>query len=424
MTLLKFLRKLTNTTVYDSYKNDDKICHNNSAIKRILLLKLAPSGWPATKIHKMTSDLRQHFIRSSVSFIQYNAFELKIHKLCGDILTNETVQECDDCGTFEFEDEMRQVYNGETSVCDVCVDNYAWSEYQDTYISQEDYDREQEDDGENSQYDGVYDYMHKVEDDLGKLKMPYEKHGKDTIYYGVELEIERRKSCPPDISEMINEDVLYGFAQCKSDGSLDNGFEITTTPATFKKQKEQWEHFFNNTMCMENLKGWNTDTAGLHVHISRSALRLTEIGKILVFINDDVNSSFITQIAGRDSTQWAKKSRKRIKDCMSSSEKYEAINMAHAHTIELRIFKSNISRNGFYRVLEFVDSLVHFCKNYTGLTGLSLHYKTYLRFLDNQEIKAQYPNLNAWLIRKGYLSGRPSRKVSLQEEINENTATN
>ena len=97
--------------------------------------------------------------------------------------------------------------------------------------------------------------------------------------------------------------------------------------------------------------------------------------------------------------------------------------MAHTHTVELRIFKSNISRNGFYRVLEFTDSLVHFCKNYASLTGLSLHYKTYLKYISNPAVRGQYPNLTAWLIRKGYLSGRPSRQVSWQgEQID--TATN
>ena len=255
--------------------------------------------------------------------------------------------------------------------------------------------------------------------------MPNQKSTSENnqIYYGVELEVEKRTNCPHDLPYYITDNVLSGFAQCKSDGSLDRGFEITTAPATFEYHKKHWERFFNDDKCMTNLKGWNTDTAGLHIHISRKALRPTDIGKILVFVNDDTNTPFIKQIAGRTSDQWAKRSKKKIQDCTRTSEKYEAVNMSHPHTIELRIFKSNISKHGFYRVLEFTDALVQFSKNYTGLLGLSLHYKTFLRFMDNEIIKSQYPNLTAWLIRKGYLKGRASRKVSLQGEL-QDTATN
>ena len=106
------------------------------------------------------------------------------------------------------------------------------------------------------------------------------------------------------------------------------------------------------------------------------------------------------------------------------SDKYEAVNTSHRATIELRIFRSNVSKHGFYRVLEFTDALVHFARNYTGLTGMSLHYKTFLRFMSQQEIKAQYPNLSAWLIRKGYINGKPSRQVSWQGERQPDTVNN
>ena len=397
---------------------------NRSEIKRFVCNKLAPkASWNAEEIRNFINEVKNNFIRPIYTspITQRTDFERKLKGLLDDVKANEDITTCSDCDTWEFFDQLRETYNGDGYVCEDCLSNYSYSEYQDTYISCGDFENESE---EQEEQEGIYDYMHRVENDLGKLKMPNETHSKDLIYYGVELEVERRQSCPSDIGVLINDDILNGFAQCKSDGSLDNGFEITTTPATFGKQKENWEYFFKNKMCMESLKGWNTDTAGLHIHISRSALRLTEIGKLLVFINDETNNPFIKQIAGRESAQWAKRHPKKIADCLQSSEKYEAINMAHPNTIELRIFKSNISRNGFYRVLEFVDSLVYFCKNYTGLTGLSLHYKTYLKYLNNPEIKAQYPALTAWLIRKGYLSGRPSRKVSLQGELHENTATN
>ena len=395
MSLLKFMR------------SDYGLTRNQ--IVSIIVNKRCLSDWSASKIMNFTNGLSD--------------FGRKSEELGADIRSNEDIDSCNDCGSAEFYDDMRSCYQGDFYVCETCCDdNYVYSDNQDTYITYDDYDEERSYEQEES---GVYDYCHRVEDDLGKLCMPNQKSTSENnqIYYGVELEVEKRNNCPNDLPYYITDNVLCGFAQCKSDGSLDRGFEITTAPATYEYHKKHWERFFNDDKCMTNLKGWNTDTAGLHIHISRKALRPTDIGKILVFINDETNTPFIKQIAGRTSDQWAKRSKKKIQDCTRTSDKYEAVNMSHPHTIELRIFKSNISRHGFYRVLEFTDALVQFSKNYTGLLGLSLHYKTFLRFMDNEIIKSQYPNLTAWLIRKGYLKGRASRKVSLQGEL-QDTATN
>jgi hypothetical protein len=397
MSLLKYMRSDCGLT--------------RSQIVNIIANKRCPENWNASKISSFIDRL--------------NDYGNKAEDLGSDIRSNEDIDQCHDCGSAEFYDDMRSCYQGDIYVCEgCCSDNYAYSENQDTYISYDDYDEENGSDG-GQEDSGVYDYCHKVEDDLGKLCMPHEKSRSENsqIYYGVELEVEKRNNCPYDIPYYITDNVLSGFAQCKSDGSLDHGFEITTAPATFEYHKKHWERFFKDDKCMTNLKGWNTDTAGLHIHISRKALRPTEIGKILVFINDDTNTNFIRAISGRTSEQWAKRSKKKIQDCVKQTDKYEAINMSHPHTIELRIFKSNISKHGFFRVLEFTDALVYFAKNYGGLTNLSLHYKAFLRFMDNEIIKSQYPNLTAWLIRKGYLKGRPSRKVSLQGEL-QDTATN
>ena len=398
MTLLKLFRSEWNL--------------KNLEIVLILSEKTCPSSFSAEQISTLTRGIED--------------FGVKANNLAHDIRSRNNVFYCNDCNNAEFEDDMHSCYQGDYYVCaDCCSENYNYSENQDTYISYEDYDEEQDREGDYQEESGVYDYCHRVEDDLGKLCLEHQefKSENDQIYYGIELEVEKRNNCPHDLPYYITDNVLSGFAQCKSDGSLDRGFEITTAPATYEYHKKHWEKFFNNDKCMTNLKGWNTDTAGLHIHISRRALRPTDIGKILVFINDDINTYFIRAIAGRTSDQWAKRSKKKIQDAWKSSDKYEAVNMSHANTIELRIFKSNISKHGFYRVLEFTDALVHFAKNYTGLLGLSLHYKTFLRFMDNEIIKSQYPNLTAWLIRKGYLKGRASRKVSLQGEL-QDTATN
>lgn len=318
--------------------------------------------------------------------------------------TNE-IYSCDDCRVLCWSDEMCTINHGDYHVCEGCCDSdYYWSESHDTYRHNDDYD---EDEGYDQQT-GTYDYSTDVLEYCSFNKLPKENA---TDYYGIELEVERRRDCPYDIAETIN-DMFSGFAICKSDGSLDNGFEIVTGPSTYKYHKMKWEEFFNSRTCQDNLKGWGTDTAGLHIHIGRKSLTPLSIGKILVFINDDMNKDFINHIAGRSSEQWAKKSPKKVSDVLRpTGEKYEAVNTNHHATIELRIFRSNIARHGFYRVLEFTDAMVNFVKQ-SNCTTTSLHYSAFIRFVSQPQQRSLYPNLLAWLIRKSYVKDiKPSRSV-------------
>ena len=321
---------------------------------------------------------------------------------------------CNDCDDIFYNDEMNSCYDGDHYVCNGCRDNYRYSEYRDTYVSEDDYYEEQE---ENEDYrdEGVYEYCYDVMDRLSHTSTEDDKLQPDTPYYGIELEVEKRSNADENTASNIADCFRYEdkeFALLKSDGSLSNGFEIVSCPATINAHRKYWDKFFTSDVIKE-VKSWNTDTTGMHIHISRTALTQLQIGKILVFINDEKNSEFVNHIAGRSSDQWAKKSNKKISDCVQSSDKYEAVNTAHRHTIELRIFKGNLARLGFYRVLEFVDALVHFSKH-TSLTRLS--YKDFIKYMEQPHVRSQYPIFYGWLSRKSYCIGKPSRKVDWTDE--------
>jgi len=99
-----------------------------------------------------------------------------------------------------------------------------------------------------------------------------------------------------------------------------------------------------------------------------------------------------------------------------TGEKYEAVNTNHHATIELRIFRSNISKHGFFRVLEFTDAMVNFVK-LTNCTTTSLYHTAFTRYVSQPTQRSQYPNLLAWLIRKGYVKDmKPSRSVVATDE--------
>ena len=225
MTLLKFLRQQNNFT--------------SNEVSQLLKDCILPD--------RFTNNARtvERFTRALRSFDDQNIIDL-----ANDIESQYEIRDCYDCQHIDFADDQVSCYEGDYHICQSCCDdNYSYSEYRSTYVQYEDYDDEEEDCGQD--YNGVYDYCHRVEDDLGFQRLPHEKHSKDTLYYGIELEVERRKNCPTDIAYHIQDNVLSGFAQCKSDGSLENGFEITTCPMTYGKHKEEWEKFFKDKQCMD-----------------------------------------------------------------------------------------------------------------------------------------------------------------------------
>ena len=323
----------------------------------------------------------------------------------------DNISICHDCDEIDYADDMRTCYENYLVCEGCCSDNYTFSEYRDTYITYEDAEEDQsEEDRDRERDEFIYDYDYDVMDDLSLTSLSNERVELNTPYYGVELEVEKRKDCPNDIAERIH-NLMHRhtpFALLKSDGSLSNGFEIVTAPSTLNAHKKYWQPFFDSNET-DYLKSWNTDTTGLHIHISRSALSQSNIGKILVFINDEKNQDFINHIAGRSSNQWAKKSPKKITDGMSmDTDKYEAVNTSHRNSIELRIFRGNLSRIGFFRVLEFVDCLVNFVKNNSPR---KLYHTDFVKWCELPQNRSSYPYFYGWLTRKSYCKGKPTRKI-------------
>lgn len=240
------------------------------------------------------------------------------------------------------------------------------------------------------------------------------------LLYGVELEVMARNSMEEDFPETLqyNNDWFV----CKRDGSLDEGnggFEITTAPCTYKFLKDRFSQMFNSNYWTDDngstyVKGWNTNCAGLHIHINKKALTPLEIGKLLVFVNDKKNARFIEDIAGRTMGRWCASKTKKISDGQyRSDDRYEAVNTVPSKTVELRIFKSNVSEHGFMRALEFTDGLIQYLKQ-SSMREQSLNYKSFISYIKKPENRSEYSNFWSWLITNGYALGTPSRNVSKQ----------
>ena len=344
----------------------------------------------------------------------------KITKLYYDIerwlvhsIFDDDVYFCPSCDEVRDEDD----YDGDYDCCRACADSRRdEEEYEENY--EEDYNYEHE------KY--CYNYTYPVHENLNVRYREDETiddnlHTSKDLLYGVELEVMARNSMPEDYPDTLH-DYNGDWFKCKKDGSLDEGnggFEICTAPSTFKFLKDRFTQMFNSDYWTDDngstyVKGWNTSCAGLHIHINKKALSPLEIGKLLVFVNDKKNARFIEDIAGRNMNRWCKSETKKIADGQyRSDDRYEAVNTVPSKTVELRIFKSNVSEHGFMRALEFTDGMIRYLKQ-SSMREQSLSYKSFLSYIRKPENRSEYPNFWSWLITNGYVLGTPSRDVSRQ----------
>jgi len=386
---------------YPHIYGDDSLDDDEKYHKAYLKLDYWFSEWFTNRgylIHQGRIEARNNYIsRNALAYLN----KLRIYK---------DTEECADCGQVAWTDNMictdRDEWVGEE--CN-CSSNYRWHDGHDCYYHEDDYPYEDDDDYEED-YDPDYvlPYDANVLNWLPQeVRMPNDT--KDEILMGGEHEAERRRDCPDDIVDRIL-GTMRGFALLKNDGSLDNGFEIVTAPATLNAQKHYWSKF-----CAENfnehLSAWHTNTCGFHIHVSRKSLTPLDIGKLLVFVNAPNNSSFIRQIAGRSSDQWARRSAKSVKDGLNRSDKYEAINLGKERTIEFRIFRGNIGKLGIMRTYEFVHALVMFVKQSaldkdTDVQLKNLTYTNLIKFVGKPNNRSQYPYFYTWLVKQGYINSK------------------
>ena len=216
----------------------------------------------------------------------------------------------------------------------------------------------------DSSCEKIHDYGYKPTSNFLKTaddsKLP-----KPRLYFGVELEVENCRDNAADFVEEYsnNENKFY----LKNDGSLDEGFEIVTHPATFDyhMNRMNWD-----SMCdylkSHGGKSHDTSTCGLHVHLSRNFFTASEVTRLVAFVN--IQEAFFTALARRSGAQWSKFKNKEKGYSLSefskkyNSERYEAVNLQNRDTIELRIFKGSLVADTVEATIQLCNALAHWVK--------------------------------------------------------------
>ena len=257
---------------------------------------------------------------------------------------------------------------------------------------------------------------HNVIDTVGEdncfKAMPDEKDNK--LFYGVELECRVHS-----YRESVQHKALSNFpksAVLKPDGD----FEIVTIPATLNYHREVlWNRFFDeaNGAATDCIKCKNRLTeCGLHIHFSRGALTELQLAKVMCFINEGCNKTFVENVAGREENCWNKKIPLFEKSVKTVIDKYMhnkgmAIHISRRNsnkTVEVRIFQGIPTRQQVMQSLEFVDALIRYCKRH-GNVAKEIKYTSFVEWFDTNCMELHYPHLHETLMAHKYVAKQQPR---------------
>lgn len=331
----------------------------------------------------------------------------------------EEVFLCDDCNHLEIDSDGHWAYDGDRHICDVCInDNYSYSDHQETWISTEDWEEEQEQLSEDDDYrDSVIGDYHSSKRRLERIPSSFDAR-KTPVLMGLELEMEVRSGDREDHAvSLINAVGIhkgYRYACLEHDGSLNNGFEMVTGWTGLDVHAEQLQRF---TQPIRGLKSHDTSTCGLHVHICKKNMTLYHAVKMVLFINDSGNQRLIRTLARRDSSRYSQVKNKKasydwIKNAkqyqesgrdrvlqMLNNDRYEALNFQNERTIEFRIFKGTLRYQTIMSCLEFTYATWFFCRD-SGTNELTT--ENFLEFISRAENLSDTKFLRQYLIEKNW----------------------
>lgn len=313
---------------------------------------------------------------------------------------DETFFQCRNCNSYD--NHMETHWFNDSRYCETCFNDnvYECDSCSESYWEGDGHDCSYDDEDNNYGVIHTYDY---------RPRPVFFGHKEARYYLGFELEVEAMNDDRGD-GAWLAQNALQEHAYMKSDGSLHDGFEIVTHPHTLEAYRElDWSVL--DKLRMQGFRSWNTETCGLHVHISRTAFgngdsrRLHEYAvsrqmhelRFMKLIYD--NQRQVERLAGRPSNHYASFMDKgslvqKVKYGRQSNGRYSVINTDNDQTIEVRIFRGSLRKERVMSALEFVTASVEYTRSLkvNGNNGALTwtHFVAYV--VSNAE---NYPNLLA-----------------------------
>ena len=205
--------------------------------------------------------------------------------------------------------------------------------------------------------------------------------GRPELYLGFEQEVEyrnhrsfSRRDGAIKVLASMNSGSTENVVYLKEDGSISNGFEIVSHPMTIDYAMNHLNWSGITALKGMGFESWNATSCGLHVHMSRSAFADDKhLFKFVKFIYS--NRVDLVKFVGRESsyakfgldnfvsswmdydtgTRSQKSLMGMLKDRDTNNDRYCAINIQNANTVELRFFRPSLN-------VTTVQAALQFCK--------------------------------------------------------------
>ena len=310
----------------------------------------------------------------------------------------ENYLQCDECGEMVHRYDMNWTHEG-YRVCESCTDTYYHKCSNCGDLVHEDnciYDND-----DNCYCESCFEEMrNKVIHGYSYKPAPIFYGGfpcNNPEFMGVELEIDRAGECGENVRallEIVNAE--HEHIYCKHDGSLCDGFEIVSHPATldYHLNNIKWAELMAEALEMD-YRSHDTRTCGLHIHVSRRSFgdtfeeREQTISKILYFIEKNWDRVLrFTRRTENQLAEWADRYGieadpvKTYDNAKRQGDRYRCVNLCNENTIEFRMFRGTLKYSTFVSTLQFVHCVCSVCKNATMERVMEMGWFDFVEYID------------------------------------------
>lgn len=226
------------------------------------------------------------------------------------------------------------------------------------------------------------------------IKFYKNKYDRNNLFFGFELEVDKGGESNVYASaakNIVNNVAGKHYLYCSHDGSLENGFEIISQPATLKyheSMRDEYEKMFK-FLVKNGYRSHDASTTGIHIHFSRKFYENDEDNnitkllylverfwdEIVIFSRRDYNTleRYAKKVDG-NKTEFVKSYNKSAQH----SGHYYSVNITNRDTIELRFYRGTLNINTFMGILYFSNALIRAAKNKTNEQLQSMKFEELL----------------------------------------------
>lgn len=205
-----------------------------------------------------------------------------------------------------------------------------------------------------------------------EISKPFGSTGGLTRYMGFELEVDAPGVPPNQVracAVRVQEHLGSSLISITRDGSISNGFEIISAPATLEWYQKSWHKTYQPMTAIlrrYGMRSHDPGTCGLHIHVNRLSIGngddllkwFTWFAPEITIFSRRRNVGYCAPMLWKQRHVYNFSEYKQI--YIPSGGHGVALNYNNNATIEFRIFRGTINQRTLLATLQFVDGFVQF----------------------------------------------------------------